>query len=181
MKKTNIKDFIAFLAIGLVFVYVMYMAMTGKTTTISETMQPILPAQASSTTELCQKATEGEIWDCTSEETYKTLGKYVNWQEPPQENRKTIIGYITQYSRADSCHNIRNGECIMASGKPVYVGAVACPYSLSLGTKVIINEKIYTCEDRYARYLDARRGLPTFDIFVGSNPSGLYKKIVEIL
>jgi hypothetical protein len=68
----------------------------------------------------------------------------------------------------------------MASGKIVYEGAVACPRNLKLGTKVIIDGKTYTCEDRYATWLDATRGAPTFDIFVWKNPKGIYKTDVII-
>jgi hypothetical protein len=84
----------------------------------------------------------------------------------------------TQYSRADSCHYKRNGVCLMASGKGVYEGAVACPKFLALGTVVKIEGKLYTCEDRYATRLDKHRGLPTVDIFVESNPRG--REVVEV-
>lgn len=91
---------------------------------------------------------------------------------------KTFKAYLTQYSRADSCHYKRNGLCLMASGKPVYVGAVACPNTLRLGTKIMIGDKTYTCEDRYAQRLDKMRGLPTIDVFVENNPRG--RSVVEI-
>jgi hypothetical protein len=122
--------------------------------------------------------------------------EYHNWQKeqqiskiektPTAEKVKVVklnkmMAFITQYSRADSCHNVVNGKCLMASGKAVYEGAVACPYSLKLGTKVSINGKTYTCEDRYSKWLDAKRGLPTFDIFVEANPKGLFKTEVTIL
>jgi len=43
----------------------------------------------------------------------------------------------------------------MASGKKVYPGAAACPEFLEFGTKVEIEGKIYTCEDRmHKRYRD---------------------------
>lgn len=65
----------------------------------------------------------------------------------------------TAYSELDSCHY---ENCIMASGKRAYVGAVACPRDWKLGTKVLIEGVEYTCEDRYNRNLDDR-----IDIFMG--------------
>lgn len=51
----------------------------------------------------------------------------------------------------------------MASGKKVYVGAIACPNLYTFGTKVEIDGQLYTCEDRMAeRY----RKTNTFDIFM---------------
>jgi|GEM_PF-1546927 len=79
---------------------------------------------------------------------------------------------VTQYSRADSCHNMVKGKCLMASGKAVYLGAAACPKFLELGTKIIVAGKTYTCEDRYSSRLDDIRGYPTIDIFVDSYPHG---------
>ncbi|MFA7286968.1 MAG: hypothetical protein WC052_04895 [Patescibacteria group bacterium] len=88
---------------------------------------------------------------------------------------------ITQYSYADSCHNIRKGKCLMASGRAVYVGAAACPMSLKLGTQVVVAGVTYTCEDRYAKWLDDMRPHPTIDIFVSSNPRGRSTATVSVL
>ena len=52
---------------------------------------------------------------------------------------------------------------IMASGKRVYKGAIACPREIPLGTKVKIQNKIYTCEDRLSLRYDKR-----FDIWFSS-------------
>ncbi len=51
---------------------------------------------------------------------------------------------------------------IMASGKMVYLGAIACPRSVALGSVIELkNGKRYTCEDRMnIRYTN------NFDIFV---------------
>lgn len=98
----------------------------------------------------------------------------------PARKLKTYRVVVTQYSRADSCHNIRNGKCLMASGKEVYVGAVACPKFLKLGTVITLHDQEYTCEDRYANWLDGRRGLPTIDVFVESNPRGRYTTSISI-
>lgn len=101
-------------------------------------------------------------------------------EEDAEELRivQTFDAYRTEYSRADSCHNIRDGHCLMASGKPVYEGAVACPYSLRLGTKIMIGDDVFTCEDRYARWLDRARGKPTIDVFVHDSPRG--KSVVSV-
>ena len=88
---------------------------------------------------------------------------------------------ITQYSYADSCHNVRKGKCLMASGRAVYVGAAACPMSLKLGTQVVVGGVTYTCEDRYATWLDDMRPHPTIDIFVSSNPRGRFTATVGVL
>lgn len=44
---------------------------------------------------------------------------------------------------------------IMASGKRVYKGAIACPPNLPFGQQVMLDNRIYTCEDRMnPRYHD---------------------------
>lgn len=86
----------------------------------------------------------------------------------------------TRYSRADSCHHKRGNECLTAIGKDTKEGqTVACPYSLKLGTKILLDGKEYICEDRYAKRLDAKRGLPTIDVFAEAqnlNAIPAYKK-----
>ena len=72
---------------------------------------------------------------------------------------KHITAEVTAYSEFDSCHY---PNCVMASGKRAYVGAIACPRNIPLGTKVVIDGAEYTCEDRTAKYLDGR-----YDIFTG--------------
>lgn len=94
---------------------------------------------------------------------------------------KTFKAVVTQYSRADSCHNKKNGLCLMASGKAVYAGAVACPTFLKLGTHIALQGKIYTCEDRYATRLDTQRGLPTIDVFVEANARGRAIETIYVL
>ena len=44
----------------------------------------------------------------------------------------------------------------MSSGIQVYDGAVACPRNIPLGTKVCIEHKLYTCEDRTHQKFDGR-------------------------
>lgn len=105
---------------------------------------------------------------------------YFRDQERDSGQNNRVTATITEYSRADSCHNVVNGKCLMASGKPVYEGAVACPKNIPLGTKVRINGQIYTCEDRTADWVQKRNG-PTFDIFVEQNPTGKFLTNIEIL
>lgn len=73
---------------------------------------------------------------------------------------KGNIETISYYSAIDSCHT--GVSCLMASGKRAYVGAVACPRDLELGTKVEIDGIEYTCEDRTSLTYDGR-----YDIFLG--------------
>lgn len=79
--------------------------------------------------------------------------------------------YVTAYSRESSCHNPEGDKCLMASGKDVYEGAIACPRHWPLGTKVYLPglDQIFTCEDRYSLYLDEQRGLPTVDVFMNNH------------
>jgi 3D (Asp-Asp-Asp) domain-containing protein len=84
---------------------------------------------------------------------------------------ETDLVEVTAYSEYDSCHT---GEsCLMASGKKAYVGAVACPREIELGTKVIIAGIEYTCEDRTSPTYDGR-----YDIFMGYSQEG-YDKAVD--
>lgn len=99
----------------------------------------------------------------------------------PKLNKEPLTVYVTQYSRADSCHNVVNGKCLMASGKEVYEGAVACPRDIPLGTKILLDDTEYTCEDRYAKWLDDKREYPTIDVFVEENPRGKEIKQATLL
>lgn len=131
----------------------------------------------------CIETKKGE-WDCTDVKTYRVIEKYLEWKEQPKDTLKSIV---TWYSRADSCHNPKwvNGKklCLTAIGLDTKEGrTVACPRNIELGTKIRINGKDYVCEDRYSTYLDAKRGLPTFDIFHEKNPGwGKTTAEVEIL
>lgn len=82
----------------------------------------------------------------------------------------TFKAIQTRYSRADSCHYpaFVNGKwiCKTAIGKDTLEGqTVACPRNLKLGTKIMIFDEVFTCEDRYNKSLDKKRPLPTIDIF----------------
>lgn len=86
------------------------------------------------------------------------------------EVNKGELRTVTAYSEFDSCHY---PGCVMASGKPAYVGAVACPRNLKLGTKVYIEEiGVLTCEDRTHIKYDGR-----FDVFMGYNDTAYYKAV----
>lgn len=82
----------------------------------------------------------------------------------------TSTATITGYSAIESCHY---AGCVMASGVPAYVGAVACPRKLALGTQVRIKGSLYTCEDRTALRYDGR-----YDIFFGYSQESYRKALV---
>lgn len=77
--------------------------------------------------------------------------------------RKIIIAEVTKYSAIETC-----GEtCVTASG--VHPGpnrTLACPRSIQLGTRVNIDGRWYTCEDRLNLRYDSR-----FDIYAGASQS----------
>lgn len=73
---------------------------------------------------------------------------------------QTATATITAYSKAETCPL---SPCIMASGKLAYHGAIACPRKLPFGTKVIVGDITYTCEDRTHIRFDGR-----YDIFMDS-------------
>ena len=77
---------------------------------------------------------------------------------------------VSAYSEFDSCHTGKS--CLMASGKKAYIGAVACPREIKLGTQVEINGIVYNCEDRTARFVDGR-----YDIFMGYGESSYNEAI----
>ena len=66
---------------------------------------------------------------------------------------------VTAYSEIDSCHY---PNCAMSSGERAYIGAVACPRNIKLGTRVVIDNTPYICEDRVSLMYPNR-----FDIFMG--------------
>ncbi len=93
---------------------------------------------------------------------------------------KEVKAIISMYSRKDSCHFPSGNKCLTAAGRDTKAGVtVACPRNLKLGTKVMIDGFVYTCEDRYSTYLDAKRGLPTFDIFTEDHAAALKWGIKE--
>lgn len=73
--------------------------------------------------------------------------------------RAMEVRTITAYSGIDSCHF---ENCIMSNGERAHIGAIACPREWKTGTKVKIEDKIYTCKDRTAQRYNGR-----IDVFMG--------------
>ena len=78
-----------------------------------------------------------------------TTVTYVNTvqaQEPEKvEEKAWNISKFTAYSKGDGF----TPGTVMASGKTVYIGAVACPRDMTLGTVIEVKGYgTYTCEDR---------------------------------
>ncbi|MDD5061656.1 MAG: hypothetical protein PHN44_05175 [Candidatus Marinimicrobia bacterium] len=106
----------------------------------------------------------------------------------------SVVGYDlssfqairTRYSRKDSCHNPKGKKCLTANGEDTTEGrTVACPRNLPLGTRLKLSDEpnhVYTCTDRYASYLDARRGMPTIDVFAEAENLGKIpaRKVVTV-
>lgn len=90
--------------------------------------------------------------------------------------------YVTAYSRQESCHN---PGCLNAMGRKPKMWDVACPRWLPLGTKVLFMGYQWLCADRYAKWIDSERDLPTFDIFSTDYQSavdwGLQKATIKVL
>ena len=86
----------------------------------------------------------------------------------------TMQASVTAYTLKESCHNRKNGVCIMANGKaPVAGRSIACPRDLPLGTRVFVpNRGSYICEDRTAKWVQEKYG-PTFDIFMNDQKAAL--------
>jgi len=79
---------------------------------------------------------------------------------------ESLSGEFTAYSAGDGY----TPGITMASGKRVYEGAVACPSKYDFGTKIKVNGKTYTCEDRMAkRFRDGEY----FDIYMHSQEEAL--------
>jgi hypothetical protein len=139
---------------------------------ITVAAMPSMPGERGTLTMEADKEVISAVLEAEVESTAK---------EPEIVPVKTFKAVRTEYSRADSCHNMKNGICYMASGRGVYEGAVACPRSLRLGTVVRVEGVMYTCEDRYSTRLDKLRGLPTIDVFVNKNPKGRRVVVVEVM
>lgn len=90
------------------------------------------------------------------------------WQPPVTEMAISIEATVTAYSSSEDETDDRPWE--MASGRTVYEGAIACPSRFEFGTRIVIDETIYTCEDRMnKRYRDGNY----FDIWMGSKVDAL--------
>jgi len=74
---------------------------------------------------------------------------------------ETVVATITAYT--SSVDETDDTPFITASGVSTGRGVIACPEKYKFGTKVEINDTLYTCEDRMnPRY----RGQERFDIWV---------------
>lgn len=89
--------------------------------------------------------------------------------EPARTLISLTTATITAYSGIESCHY---EGCPTASGKRAYIGGVACPTWIKLGTSVSIDGVLYTCEDRTATRFDGR-----YDIFMGFSEESHQKAI----
>ena len=97
---------------------------------------------AEAKTEDSQGGVGGDILLPSSEELSEEMGEFT--------------GYNAEVGQTDS------DPLTMASGKRVYDGAIACPAKFEFGTKIKVQNKIYTCEDRMnKRYRYSNH----FDIF----------------
>lgn len=79
--------------------------------------------------------------------------------EEPKTQQEAKSGQFTAYSKGDGF----TPGSIMANGKEVHEGAVACPTKYKFGTKIKVNGKIYECSDRMAeRFRDGE----FFDLYM---------------
>ena len=67
-------------------------------------------------------------------------------EAPPEPVIDQFYAFVTAYTSDPA--ETDDTPRIMANGREVYPGAVACPRIYSFGTKVRIDGEIYTCEDR---------------------------------
>ena len=80
------------------------------------------------------------------------------------KEEKPMTAIFTAYSAGDGF----TPSDTMASGRKVYVGAIACPRSMALGTVIVVQGKSYTCEDRKAKRFDGE-----FDIYMDTRDEAL--------
>lgn len=93
---------------------------------------------------------------------------------PAQADR---LWKITYYCSCEKCCG-KWADGHFASGRKVYAGGVACNW-LSFGTKIKINNKIYTIEDRGARSLFGSKNnhIKHIDIWLDSHQEALNKGV----
>lgn len=93
---------------------------------------------------------------------YKELAEhskiiYIREEEP----HRLVVAEITAYT--SSIDETDDTPTLMADGTNTRQGAIACPSKYSFGTKVYIENNVYTCSDRMnKRYRDSEH----FDIWV---------------
>lgn len=97
---------------------------------------------------------------------------------PERQNEHVFEAIVTAYS--SSPDETDDTPEIMASGKKVYPGAVACPRRIEFGVEVEIEGRRYTCEDRMHPRFDDR-----FDVWHPSKDEawewGKKKVLVRVL
>ena len=75
-----------------------------------------------------------------------------------------IKAITTSYSPVETCPRGKIENCVNAQGKiPITGLSIACPRHIPLGTPVLIQKKLYRCDDRTALTFDGR-----FDMFTQS-------------
>ncbi len=85
------------------------------------------------------------------ESTWTFENKQQDFSYPSQSAEKTTRHAVfTSYSSGDGY----TPGTVMASGKKVYVGAVACPRDMALGTVIEVDGRRLTCEARKALRFD---------------------------
>lgn len=85
---------------------------------------------------------------------------------------KNIKVEVSHYCACSSCSGGYGGKT--ASGSGVYVGAVAAPPEIPLGSKIMINGNIYTVEDR-GGYIQKVGDTYRIDIYVPNHQEALSK------
>lgn len=85
---------------------------------------------------------------------------------------KNIKVEVSHYCSCSSCSGGYGGKT--ASGSGVYVGAVAAPPEIPLGSKIMINGNVYTVEDR-GGYIKKVGDTYRIDIYVPSHQEALSK------
>jgi len=96
----------------------------------------------------------------------------------PVEVPSYIEVMATVYSYNSLPEQTDDTPFIMANGKTVYDGAVACPSYLTFGTNVLIEGRLYTCEDRM--HENYRTG-NNFDIWMPDKADSLEWGVVRTL
>ncbi len=102
----------------------------------------------------------------------------------------STLAFITLYTAASSCHNPtttpRGPGCLTASGTVATAGrtVASCDRTIKFGTKVKIDGKTYTVEDRTAHWVSKKFDNNCFDIFSSSTNKealkwGVKKRIVS--
>lgn len=105
-----------------------------------------------------EKAEKGECYEWQGYAEDYTGFYITDWQEEQcdhygieikiEKEIKYIEVMATVYSYNSLPEQTDDTPFIMASGERVYDGALACPSYLTFGTNVLIEGRLYTCEDR---------------------------------